>query len=47
MRRLSFPPAKGALAMRPYAFIFRLLVLAGLFAASIFMGGWKWDLLGH
>jgi hypothetical protein len=42
----SFPLAKES-AMRPYAFIFRLSVLAGLVLASALMGGWKWELVHH
>jgi hypothetical protein len=33
--------------MRPYAFVFRLSVLACLVLASSLMGGWKWELLPH
>jgi hypothetical protein len=33
--------------MRPYAFIVRLSVLAGLVLASMAGGGWKWDHFPH
>jgi hypothetical protein len=46
MNTRSFPLAKES-AMRPYAFIFRLSVLAGLVLGSAFIGGWKWDLFLH
>jgi hypothetical protein len=46
MNTPSLPLAKES-AMRPYAFIFRLSVLAGLVLASGLMGGWKWELLPH